>query len=170
MRRKQIGNIAEMVNRQLNLSPGFNIYEVVNRLGGVITVADSVDYFDNDYEAKIGHYENQDCEFEIVLAANKPSTRMRFSIAHEIGHYFLHFLDGEDGIVNKEYFLGEMGPKEWEANEFASVFLMPEIQFIEVAEASLKDGKYDVGAIAKAFQVTICAADIRGASIGLWEL
>lgn len=52
----------------------------------------------------------------IFLNTRMPNDRMRFSLAHELGHLIMHY-----------YFIpSEATPVEDEANEFASEFLMPE--------------------------------------------
>jgi Zn-dependent peptidase ImmA (M78 family) len=67
----------------------------------------------------------------IALNSKEPSVRQRFTLAHELGHYFLHqnkntFIEYRD---NKEQENGKQkiirGPKEIEANKFAAALLMP---------------------------------------------
>lgn len=74
-----------------------------------------------------------DCEYEwfdgvslltdggyhlIVVNGNKPNDRIRFSLAHELGHVMLHEC--------MDFFFEEGRDKESEANRFASELLMPE--------------------------------------------
>lgn len=61
---------------------------------------------------------------QILVNAENPSTRKRFTIAHELGHFFLHhngepldFVDLRSGVSNF---------KEVEANKFATALLMPQ--------------------------------------------
>lgn len=53
-----------------------------------------------------------------------PSSRSNFTVAHEMGHYFLHYLLGvtmpRKTGVKKMY-----TDPEWQANQFAAEFLMP---------------------------------------------
>ena len=62
------------------------------------------------------------------------SNRLRFSFAHEIGHYVLHrsIYDGFEIETEEEYLLflknipeDEYGSFEWQANEFAGSLLVP---------------------------------------------
>ena len=80
--------------------------------------------------------------FRIVVNANHPKTRQRFTIAHELGHYMLHrHLIGEGIEDNKAYRSSydgmyrnrDIGPtQETEANKFAVGVLMPDHLVAEV--------------------------------------
>ncbi|PYE89963.1 ImmA/IrrE family metallo-endopeptidase [Phyllobacterium leguminum] len=75
-------------------------------------------------------------EFRIIVNANHPETRQRFTIAHELGHYMLHRHLIGDGIdenrayrssVNGIYKNRNIGPaQETQANKFAVSVLMPD--------------------------------------------
>jgi Zn-dependent peptidase ImmA (M78 family) len=65
-----------------------------------------------------------------MVNQNDEHTRRRFTIAHELGHYFLHFdaeRDPGDSEKNSVIvsFRGWKNPIETEANEFAAELLMP---------------------------------------------
>ena len=76
---------------------------------------------------------------------DKFANRLRFSLAHELGHYFLHkdvysslpllsIEDWKDFILNVPE--AEYGNFEWQANEFAGRFLVPYDQLnLKVAES-----------------------------------
>lgn len=72
----------------------------------------------------------------ICICVNKSHApnRKRFTVAHELGHYFLHrdrlAVGIIDGILNREQ--GTTDPIEYEANEFAADLLMPEEMFREL--------------------------------------
>ena len=65
----------------------------------------------------------------IALNSKEPPLRQRFTLAHEMGHYFLH--PGKNTFVefrdNKDKEREEVvrSPKEIEANKFAAALLMP---------------------------------------------
>jgi hypothetical protein len=81
----------------------------------------------------------------ILVRADDPLPRRRFTAAHELGHYLLHFLprleagenadaclvktDGADNVCEDEKPAGEDGPTlpvmERQANRFAAELLMP---------------------------------------------
>lgn len=87
--------------------------------------------------------------------------RRRFTIAHELGHYFLHRSDGdfEDTILfRREY---QVNRREREANEFASKLLMPTGEF----RRELAANGYDIGSVARVFGVSGAAAEYRNESV-----
>ena len=112
----------------------------------------------------------------ITLLVNQsdPPFRKRFSIAHELGHHFLHLLkDGEfvDGEAN--LFRQPKGDpagwtpeqsREYQANMFAASLLMPEEQVREVWE---EDSSLKV--IARRFNVSEQAMGIRLDQLGLLD-
>lgn len=76
----------------------------------VIAIANSNDIkvYEGDLDKKISgaiRYNKEDDIFEILVNKNDVSTRQRFTIAHELGHYFLHrdFLRCEELHVDIMY-------------------------------------------------------------------
>jgi Zn-dependent peptidase ImmA (M78 family) len=77
--------------------------------------------------------------FRILINKEKPKTRQNFTIAHELGHYFLHqetlreqelIADGENNVDNTAGILfrpdvAESTKLEIEANNFAASLIMP---------------------------------------------
>jgi len=62
--------------------------------------------------------------------------RKNFTVAHELGHYFLHY----DGSKKDEVFVsfrGDSNPRETEANKFAAELLIPTEELKKVHEATL---------------------------------
>ena len=95
--------------------------------------------------------------FHIVVNANEPEERQRFTAAHELGHYFMHrnvlHIGGE---IKDRYILkaeGMSDEKEVEANEFAGAFLMPLDKVFE----AMKLGKTSVESLASHFRVSVIA-------------
>ena len=88
--------------------------------------------------------------------------RQRFTVAHELGHYFLHRDHGD--FVDKALFRKELQSdrREYEANSFASRLLMPADDFKDVSAQF----NSNVEQIAKQFGVSIAAAKFRADSIG----
>lgn len=101
----------------------------------------------------------------IYLKSSSPSTRKKFTAAHELGHYWLH-----NGVnVEVFYRLDSMNLSadveiEREANWFASSLLMPRQQVRQYWFLFR-----DVGKMADKFQVSITAMRWRLKNLGLIE-
>jgi hypothetical protein len=104
---------------------------------GLLSVLDMDAYLKTDLS---GIVVDQECYMQDRFA-----NRLRFSLAHELGHYFLHRdiysrLSLNTPIEWKEFILNvpeaEYGNFEWQANEFAGRFLVPYDQLnLKVAES-----------------------------------
>lgn len=113
---------------------------------------------------------NDNNKFLITYLSDRPETRTLFSIAHELGHLFLHLLDENGKIICREGLQRSMErtKQELEANEFAAAFLMPDEEFIEICRQNLNGQKVNVTKVANAFNVSVQAATVRGNVLGLW--
>lgn len=98
----------------------------------------------------------EDGNFTIFLPKTSSALRDSFTIAHELGHYFLHTNREAEGKVAFSR-SGHQKRREWEANWFAADLLMPEKEFKKEAKECAND---PVG-LAKKFEVSISAADVR---------
>lgn len=88
--------------------------------------------------------------------------RRRFTLAHELGHYFLHrnhTVFNDRALFRAE---NQINSKEREANEFAASLLMPEADFV------LEKGRSanDIVAVARSFGVSEAAAKFRQDNLG----
>ena len=68
----------------------------------------------------------------VFLNANQPNDRIRFTLAHELGHLVLH-----DGMVTGDRIT------ESEANQFASAFLIPQTMMRTHFPTWFRAGRYD---------------------------
>lgn len=115
-------------------------------------------------------YIKETCRFRILVNKNKPKTRQNFTIAHELGHYFLHkdlihkneeiFVD-EDNTLDGSNILfrldeAEITKVETEANNFAASLIMPS-ELVREAWNAIQD----VTECAKIFNVSLSAMSIR---------
>lgn len=115
-----------------------------------------------------GHY-------AIYVNKKHPTTRMRFTIAHEIAHFLLHKdkLDKEKEFIDKvrqpapilhRSEVIDLSPEEKtmeiEANELAADILMPEVQFKKVWKTAST-----VEEVAERFNVSVSAASFRAVNL-----
>lgn len=161
--KQAINTFAEAAAEKFGYKPGGSIEAIVGRLGGTV---EHLDPFDADIPESICVERLR--EFTIFISSLTSSQRDRFTIAHELGHYVLHFpmLTKSDPKAkmkatrwvddsNKELIRAE-----WEANWFAAGFLMPEEKF------KTKMSKHKLSAVADYFGVSEAAAKVRAKSLG----
>ncbi|MBR5597603.1 MAG: ImmA/IrrE family metallo-endopeptidase [Lachnospiraceae bacterium] len=169
-----INKQAEVLFSTLDLVPGFDIKSTVETLGGEIRVKKELE---ENIEAQICPKEDSEIGFLIECKNNYDNDDyyIRFSIAHELGHLFLHMAspDNEKGYkLIGNYHKGSQNAsiKEWEAEEFAASFLMPESRFrIEVEAARFNSEVEDkVAQLAKIFKVPYKSVITRGKSLEIW--
>ncbi len=123
-------------------------------------------------------YENN--FYKILVSSSETKERQYFTLAHEMGHYFLHkndiitatdkvLIDNQDnyaGALFRAMPLSEADRRrETEANEFAAELIMPSDKVREIWEET--DGKLSVEYYAKMFGVSISAMAIKMERLGL---
>jgi Zn-dependent peptidase ImmA (M78 family) len=170
-RRDQINRLADTIRSACDLSVPVDVQEAVSRLKGQLEEVE-----DADFEAmiqKVGE------GFRIVISIEKHEHRRRFSVAHELGHLFLHmgYLVDEEKwasvgtYTDSVYYRYGYTTEEYEAHEFAAAFLMPRTEFLKVANQYKTGNRFQIVPIAEHFQVSTDAAANRGRWLGLfnWE-
>lgn len=170
-RRIYISQLAETIRESMKLNSPVNLEVLVSNLGGKLLFENEVK---DNMEALI---QKKNGSFEIIIDRDKPFARQRFSIAHEIGHLFLHmgYLINPDkwnqtnDYVDSVYYRFGYSAEENEANEFAAALLMPSEEFKRVANQSLSDGIFFIEPIAKHFDVSREAIINRGKWLGLFQ-
>ena len=174
-RRDWIDEVADAVRRVYAISsPVGDMQDVVKHMGGKIDVDRSIP------DGRI--VKDSDNSFTVFVSSEENyfnSNRVRFTIAHELGHLFLHMYYQSDiqkwnHIENGQSFdRGGYSGKESDANEFAGAFLMPKNEFYRIVEdlAIEEDGrKYvNTSAIASHFKVSELAAINRGKFLGIFQ-
>jgi predicted transcriptional regulator len=101
-------------------------------------------------------------DFTVFVPQLTSMRRDRFTIAHELGHYFLHYLYPKL-VGEKRFGRGGRDRAETEANVFASALLMPAERF--AAAYRLHSG--DVWQLAEQFDVSPRAAEVRAEVLNL---
>lgn len=111
---------------------------------------------------------------QAILGVNgrHPATRQRFTLAHELGHFFLHdkplFLDSFTRLRDVKSSKA-VDPEEIEANAFAAELLMPE-EFIYSDIARMKqnvDLTNLVNTLAEKYLVSAQAINVRLTHLGI---
>lgn len=138
-----------------------NVEKIADALGiGVEFLSFPSD--EEDLSGKLFH-DVQSGKWRIHVNAQHHPNRQRYTIAHEIAHFFLH-RHLQDVFEDKIFFRGgEATKEEYQANEFASALLMPESAF----RREIKSGKVDVEELAKFFQVSTLALRLRAKNLGM---
>ncbi|MGY2850677.1 putative transcriptional regulator [Bradyrhizobium sp. USDA 4509] len=158
-----VDRFAADVARQVSYIPGVDLIPIIARLGGRISTQNVLDF--NRIPAGSIRIDGP-AQFEIFLAAHTGPVRDRFTIAHELGHYVLHYLYANRNGTKVQRLEAQRygsGPVEWEANWFAAGFLMPVADFRERFVAL----RGSLAALAAEFGVSLEAARIRAESVGL---
>jgi Zn-dependent peptidase ImmA (M78 family) len=172
--REKIGSIADSIRTSLALERPYDPERAVTLLKGTIQPIN----IDHKIDAAIK--KNGEEGFIIYLNIHEPDLRKRFTVAHELGHLFLHMgylIDNEkwnsisdDGFQDSAYFRmsDNYSQEENEANEFAASFLMPRTEFINIAINHLDNNQYTIKPIADYFKVSESAAINRGKWLGIF--
>lgn len=151
-------NLAEHVAENLAFIPGENIVNVVTKLGG------KIQYTEEELEKNPDSIviENSG-NFTIFISIFTSPLRDQFTIAHELGHYFFHYIIGlcsqgsmkATRLINTKY--TDKKQAEVEANWFSFAFLMPENMFRNQWDIN----KGNVNKLSDFFQVSKSAINIR---------
>ena len=168
---QEISALADTIRASLELRVPVDVQEAVARLGGTVL------------ERKVGPNQPEAAvykegeRFKIALEHSVLPARKRFSIAHELGHLFLHmgYLTDPDSwkatneYQDSVYHRFGYGTEEAEANLFAAAFLMPENEF-RVAVQMTNGSKDQVKDLAAHFRTSASAVLRRGQELGLFRL
>ncbi len=120
--RKVIDDAASLIGKKLEFQTGGDLRELIEtRLQGSVKIAPPEERLQYGY-LRVPGTENH--KFDIVLSPYTGDFHDRFTMAHELGHYFLHYVFQErvdELIINRE----GTDRAESEANWFAEALLMP---------------------------------------------
>lgn len=150
---------AEKQRAAVGLNNGFDLPSLVSRNGGTI---EYIGMFDDDQTDAI--VVEPDRSFVIHLSSETGALRDNFTIAHELGHLLLHWPkvrkahsgSGMRATRRVDESQDSLVRCEWEANWFASAFLMPEAEFREA---------YRKGIASETFGVTQAAVEVRAKTL-----
>lgn len=162
-----INELANAVRSYFDVEvPIKNIEDIVSKMGGVVIENPNMDCFS---DGKIQRTGNE--TFTIEVSPYQSQERKNFTIAHEIGHLFLHmgFIVDEDkwnAQGERVYYRNGNSREEYFANEFAAAFLMPKIEYKRVMDENTEGNTVNTQEIAKYFNVSTEAASNRGKWLG----
>lgn len=157
----QVHAFAEKMALGLGYAPGDPLEPLLDKIGGRVAPRDIFSDTENADSIKV----DPTGRFTIYISGLASAERDRFTIAHELGHYFLHFpiirskypgqvmvatrwVDDTDNIQRRA---------EWEANWFAAAFLMPSAAF----KNSIERHARNMVLVAADFGVSVHAATVR---------
>ena len=161
--KESVYRLAEAIASQIKYAPGDSLVEMVEKLGGKLSYRDFWQTGVDDSDSTLVRSEG---DFDIVLSTNTSQERDNFTIAHELGHYFLHYLIPQrESPDNREFRANRYGSDrtEWEANWFAAALLMPEEQF----RSDISTANGNIATVAKNYGVSLIAAKIRAEALGI---
>lgn len=144
--------------------PIYDIDSVVIQIGGVVRENEFLSEYSDGYIRKV------DDGFEIVVSEQQPKKRRNFTVAHELGHLFLHM--GYQIDQNKwerqqdTYYRKGNSDEEYEANEFAAALLMPKKEYKKVMDKYTEGNFVYTSKVADEFNVSVNAASNRGKWLG----
>lgn len=159
-------HILEIVNKihiEFNEDLPINLDSILKRFGFTHQKLN----LDNDVSGALIINENAKL---ICTNANDSEKRERFSIAHELGHYFIHHIQDLELTKSATYLRDKLSStgvndKEIEANYFAACLLMPEEKIKELVNFNISFDK-NVEKLSKDFNVSETAMAIRLNKLG----
>lgn len=123
--RSEINKFSKEVIKHFNYHPGDELLSIVKTLGGRINYDDLWGLKKSNSGSLVIEKHG---DFKIVLANHNSWLRDRFTICHELGHYFLHYLlPGMQSPMRVARY--GQNKADTEANWFAASFLMPDEEF-----------------------------------------
>lgn len=120
-----------------------------------------VKYIDSGSDKAETLHVRADRSFTIYLSKEAFAARQAFTIAHELGHLFLHTNMNARGEAS--FARSGSDRQEWEANWFAAELLMPEAEFRKAA----KECWSNPDLLADRFGVSTAAASVRLKALGI---
>ena len=166
--REYINRVAESVRMCYGISsPVTDMVAIVRSLGGSVEEQISFDDCCDGTIRKVGKD-----SFAIIISPFQNEQRKNFTIAHELGHLFLHMgyrknfevWKKQDEVKYRRFGSTE---QEYQANEFAAALLMPAEDFKKAIHELAEENKVNMALVATKFNVSLSAAINRGRFLGI---
>jgi Zn-dependent peptidase ImmA (M78 family) len=173
LRRRAIETLTKRIRVFTKVSTPVDLLSVIELFNGKI----QYECFEDDDIA--GKIEKEGESFVITVNKEQSELRINFTIAHELGHLFLHMgyiidknkWDAIDEYIDSAKYRLGYSEEEYEANQFAASFLMPAEEYKEFVRLSAVNNKIPIDKISSHFNVSHDAALTRGRWLGIfaWE-
>jgi Zn-dependent peptidase ImmA (M78 family) len=156
--------LAQLLASKFDFQPESDIRNLVSLMGGEVVVEDMLLADPEQTKSLIVMAPEN---FQILVPSHTSPERDRFIVAHELGHYILHYLWQRK--KNPQYPMAVVAYREsrkrleWEANWFAAALLMPEPAFRNIYGVSGRN----IRKIAAKFRVSVSAAKVRAKELRL---
>lgn len=168
--KESVTKIAEKVAKELGYQMGDDILPVVKKIGGDVLFRN---FWHTPQNVAHSLLVRDHADFTIWAPSTVMPPRLRFEIAHNLGHYVLHFLwqrhDGktvDTPLLVHHYALDEDGKRmDFEANWFAMSFIAPKDRFTR----TWRRLNGDLYAIEKETGLSGYFANLRANGLGLIE-
>ncbi len=160
--KQKISKFSEELSLALNWHHQSDVRETIVKQGGQI---EFIDFWEENEKAGALLVESSG-EFTIYVPSHTSIERDNFTIAHEYGHYILHYALKNIELAHGETFVAYRygaGPVEWEANWFAASFLIPE----SLLKKHIHRHGKDVAKIADTFSVSKSFCEFRMRELNL---
>lgn len=170
-RKKQLSSFAQHISDEFSSNN-------VTLLEDVASSEEVSVYYDHYEDSFDGMLLYDDKDFHIHVNIDKgnieKSKRGRFTLAHELGHYFIdeHRLGLKKGILKAHPSLHDINRKEiieYEADYFASCLLMPESRFRKHSGGK-KFSFETIKNLSESFQSSILSTVLKFSEIGTHEI
>ena len=138
----------------------FDVFDYVKSLGDIELRSEPME--DNIS----GWIKKQGLKYVISINSIQSPLRQRFTLAHELGHYYYHRSELEGQHTDIALFRNVDGDQlgiEYAANEFAAELLMPEADF----RNAIQNGENTPKLLSQLFQVTEKAVLYRAYKLGI---
>lgn len=160
MYKEEIEKLVENIHAELKIEDmPVPVEEIVAKLGMKIKMAPSQDFSGLLLRKAEGAL--------IGVNSEESPLGQRFTIAHELGHFFLH--KSKDAFVDHRHRGFAKDEKEKEANVFAAAFLMPRKKITADIKELISNGisEVEIESLSKKYEVSQEAMTYRLINLGL---
>lgn len=167
-RKEEVAELAEAVAKE-HCPAGLILPENIALTKGItISFGDYGDAFDGMFEHKAGRFH---IFCNLYRAGDADSPRARFTLAHELGHYYIDehrnaLAAGRVPMHRSQCEYESQNLAEQEADLFAANLLLPRSRFVNKAK-SVPPGLAGILALAEAFGTSLTATAIRYAALDI---